>query len=194
MRTIVLASTSPYRRALLERLRLPFHVARPAVDEAALPGEPPAATAKRLAQAKARAVAVDYREALIIGADQVADVNGTHLGKPGNFTAALAQLEQMQGRTVMFHTAVAVLDAASGDLRTAEVPTRVRFRTLPRAALEAYLRLDEPYDCAGAAKIESAGIALVESVEADDPTALIGLPLISLTSLLSAFGVFVLPR
>ncbi|MCS7101363.1 MAG: Maf family nucleotide pyrophosphatase [Burkholderiaceae bacterium] len=194
MRTIVLASTSPYRRALLERLRLPFLVARPDVDEAALPGESPATTALRLAEKKARAVAAHHPGALIIGSDQVAEVDGTRLGKPGGFAAALAQLERMQGRTVVFHTAVALLDAAGGALRTANVPTEVRFRTLPRAALEAYLHLDEPYDCAGAAKIESAGIALVEAVRSEDPTALIGLPLITVTSLLADFGVSVLPR
>lgn len=192
MRTIVLASTSPYRRELLARLRLPFTVAAPEVDEAAAADETPAATALRLAQAKARAVAPRHPTALIIGSDQVADADGTPLGKPGAFDAALAQLEFMQGRTVVFHTALALLDAATGALRAVEVPTRVRFRRLPRAALENYLRLDQPFDCAGAAKIEAAGIALVDAVESEDPTALIGLPLIALTSLLAEFGVDVL--
>jgi septum formation protein len=194
MRTIVLASTSPYRRELLARLRLPFTVAAPEVDEAAAADETPAATALRLAQAKARAVAPRHPTALIIGSDQVADADGTPLGKPGAFAAALAQLEFMQGRTVVFHTALALLDAATGALRAVEVPTRVRFRRLPRAALENYLRLDHPFDCAGAAKIEAAGIALVESVQSEDPTALIGLPLIALTSLLAEFDVDVLRR
>lgn len=189
MRTIVLASTSPYRRQLLARLNLPFQVAAPHVDEGARSGEAPAATALRLAQAKAQAVAARFADALIIGSDQVADADGTALGKPGNFAAALAQLEFMQGREVVFHTALALLDTASGALRAVDVPTRVRFRRLPRAALEAYLRRDQPFDCAGAAKIEAAGIALVEAVQSDDPTALIGLPLIALTTLLAVFGV-----
>lgn len=194
MRTIVLASTSPYRRELLARLRLPFVVEPPGVEEGAVAGETPADTALRLAQAKARAVAPRHRGALVIGSDQVADADGTPLGKPGAFDAALAQLEFMQGRTVVFHTALAVLDAASGALRAVDVPTRVRFRRLPRAALANYLRLDQPFDCAGAAKIEAAGIALVEAVESDDPTALVGLPLIALTSLLAEFGIDVLRR
>jgi septum formation protein len=194
MPPIVLASTSPYRRALLQRLRLPFIVDAPQVDERPAAGEAPAATALRLAQAKAHAVAPRHPAALIIGSDQVADADGTALGKPGDFDKALAQLEFMQGRMVVFHTALAVLDAASGAVRAVDVPTIVRFRRLPRPALEQYLRLDEPFDCAGAAKIESAGIALVESVQSDDPTALIGLPLIALTSLLAEFGVDVLGR
>ncbi|MFN3566555.1 MAG: Maf family nucleotide pyrophosphatase [Burkholderiaceae bacterium] len=194
MPRIVLASTSPYRRELLQRLRLPFEVLAPRVDEAALVAETPHATALRLARAKADEVAARVSDALVIGADQVADVEGAALGKPGSHEAALDQLERMQGRTIVFHTALAVVDAARGTAIVDCVPTSVRFRRLPRAALEAYLRAERPYDCAGAAKIEGLGIALVEAVESDDPTALIGLPLIRLTSMLEEFGAQVLAR
>lgn len=188
MPPIVLASTSPYRRQLLARLRLPFTVQAPQVDEQALPGESPAATARRLAQAKAAAVASRRPDAIVIGSDQVADVDGEALSKPGTHEAALAQLTRMQGREVVFHTALAVV-GPDGRRQVDEVPTAVRFRVLPVDQLEAYLRLERPYDCAGAAKIESLGIVLAESVRADDPTALIGLPLIRLTSMLAACGV-----
>lgn len=194
MPRIVLASTSPYRRELLQRLRLPFEVLAPRVDEAALAAESPRATALRLARAKADEVAARTAEALVIGSDQVADVDGAALSKPGSHEAALDQLERMQGRTIVFHTALAVVDAARGRALVDCVPTSVRFRRLPRAALDAYLRAERPYDCAGAAKIEGLGIALVEAVESDDPTALIGLPLIRLTSMLEDFGVQVLAR
>jgi septum formation protein len=187
MRPIVLASTSRYRRELLARLRVPFEVAAPSVDEAGLPGEAPEATACRLALAKARAVAAPRPDAIVIGSDQVADVDGEPLSKPGTHDAALAQLERMQGRSIVFHTALAVVHGAHAQVDS--IPTTVRFRTLPRAALEAYLNAEQPYDCAGAAKIEALGIALVESVRSDDPTALIGLPLIRLTSMLAACGV-----
>lgn len=188
MPPIVLASTSPYRRQLLARLRLPFTVQAPQVDEQALPGESPAATARRLAQAKAAAVASRRPDAIVIGSDQVADVDGEALSKPGTHEAALAQLTRMQGREVVFRTALAVV-GPDGRRQVDEVPTAVRFRVLPVDQLEAYLRLERPYDCAGAAKIESLGIVLAESVRADDPTALIGLPLIRLTSMLAACGV-----
>jgi septum formation protein len=194
MRPIVLASSSRYRRELLARLHLAFSVDRPDVDESAQPRESPAATALRLAQAKAQAVAQRHHAALVIGSDQVAEVDGTTIGKPGTFEVALEQLERMQGRMVVFHTALALIDAATGAVQLDNVPTHVRFRTLPRAALEAYLRLDAPFDCAGAAKIEAAGITLVESVESSDPTALIGLPLIRLTTMLALAGVDVPPR
>lgn len=194
MRTIVLASTSPYRRELLARLRLPFEVQRPDVDETPRAGEPPAALAERLAVAKAESLASRHPGAVLVGSDQVAELDGRPIGKPGGFDAALAQLESMQGRTVTFHTALAVHDASSGRTWSDNVPTHVSFRRLPRAALAAYLRIDQPYDCAGAAKIESAGIALVERVESDDPTALVGLPLILLTTLLGRCGVDVPPR
>ncbi|GAB4463844.1 MAG: Maf-like protein [Burkholderiaceae bacterium] len=191
---IVLASTSPYRRALLQRLRLPFDVLAPRLDEAALPDEAPRATALRLARAKADDVAARAVDALVIGSDQVADVEGRALSKPGTHDAALDQLERMQGRTIVFHTALAVVDAARGAALVDTVPTAVRFRRLPRTELDAYLRAETPYDCAGAAKIEGLGIALVESVESDDPTALIGLPLIRLVAMLEHFGVRVLGR
>ena len=188
MPPIVLASTSPYRRELLTRLRLPFAVQAPQLDEYALPGEAPATTARRLALAKAKAVAKGLPGAVVIGSDQVADVDGSALSKPGTHEAALAQLARMQGREVVFHTAVAVI-GADGAEQVGEVPTTVRFRVLPIDRLDAYLRAERPYDCAGAAKIESLGITLVESVRSDDPTALIGLPLIRLTSMLAACGI-----
>jgi septum formation protein len=187
---IVLASTSPYRRELLQRLRLPFDVVAPAVDEARRPGEAPLALALRLAEAKASEVAQRRPDAVVIGSDQVAELDGEPIGKPHAHAAALAQLERMQGRRLVFHTALAV--AAHGRVEVDSIPTTVTFRRLGRDALEAYLRADQPYDCAGAAKIESLGIALVERVESDDPTALIGLPLIRLTSMLQAAGVVVL--
>lgn len=192
MPRIVLASTSPYRRELLQRLRVAFEVARPEVDETALPGEAPRSTALRLAAAKAKTVAARYADAVVIGSDQVAEMDGTVLGKPGSHALALAQLEAMQGRTVLFYTAIALKDPRSDVLHTDCVPTEVRMRSLPRAALDAYLRADTPYDCAGAAKIESLGIALVEAVHSSDPTALIGLPLIRLTALLVDCGIDVL--
>lgn len=194
MTRIVLASTSRYRRELLARLQLPFSVAPPEVDEAALAGESPRDTARRLAQAKARAVARCFAEALVIGSDQIAELDGAPIGKPGEFAAALEQLQRMAGRVVVFHTALALLEVPCGDLQIDDVATKVRFRRLPRSSLEAYLRLDTPFDCAGAAKIEGAGIALVESVESTDPTALIGLPLIGLTTMLLRRGVAVPPR
>jgi septum formation protein len=187
---IVLASTSPYRRELLQRLRLPFDVRAPAVDETPLPGEAPLALAVRLARAKASSVAARQPDDVVIGSDQVAELDGESIGKPHTHAAALAQLERMQGRRLVFHTAVAV--ASRGVVQVDSVPTAVTFRRLGRAALESYLLHDLPYDCAGAAKIESLGIALVERVESDDPTALIGLPLIRLTSMLQAAGVDVL--
>ncbi len=188
MPPIVLASTSPYRRELLQRLRLPFSVEAPQVDEQALQDESPRHTARRLALAKAKEVALRQPGAIVIGSDQVADVDGEALSKPGTHDAALAQLTRMQGREVVFHTALAVI-GPSGEQQLDDVPTTVRFRILPAAQLDAYLHLEQPYDCAGAAKIESLGITLLESVRSDDPTALIGLPLIRLTSMLEACGV-----
>lgn len=189
MPPIVLASTSPYRRDLLARLRIAFTVSAPAIDERAHEGENPEATARRLALAKAEAVAAQFPDAVVIGSDQVADVDGEPLSKPGGHDAALSQLERMQGRSIVFHTALAVVCRARSRVEVDSVPTTVKFRRLPRAALEAYLIAEKPYDCAGAAKIEALGIALVESVLSDDPTALIGLPLIRLTSMLANFGV-----
>jgi septum formation protein len=188
MAPIVLASTSTYRRQLLQRLRLPFSVQAPRVDECALAGEAPRDTARRLALAKALAVSADRPEAIVIGSDQVADVDGEALSKPGTHEAALAQLTRMQGREVVFHTAIALVDSRGGQ-QLDDVPTAVRFRVLPAASLDAYLRAEQPYDCAGAAKIEALGITLVESVRSDDPTALIGLPLIRLTTMLAACGI-----
>lgn len=185
---LVLASTSPYRRALLERLQLAFDVVSPGVNETALPGEPPRATALRLARAKARAAASIPR-ALVIGSDQVAEIDGISLGKPGSHDHAVAQLRAMRGRRVVFHTALALLNTASGDIHTAEVPTAVQFRDYTDREIERYLEREKPYDCAGSARIEGLGIVLVERVTGDDPTALIGLPLVQLTALLRREGV-----
>jgi septum formation protein len=187
-RRLILASTSPYRRELLARLRLPFDVAAPAVDERPEGGETPAQTASRLALAKAHAIAARDREAIVVGSDQVADLDGVGLGKPGDHAAATAQLRAMRGRVVVFHTAVAVVCAASGFAGSARVPVEVRMRELSDAEIERYLRAETPYDCAGSAKIETLGIALVEHVRADDPTALIGLPLIRTCALLRDAG------
>lgn len=186
---IVLASTSRYRRDLLERLRLPFQVQAPQVDETPRPDESPRGTALRLAREKALDVAKRSPGAVVIGSDQVAELDGSPLGKPLAHAVALEQLERMQGHEVIFHTAIAVAGPGADRMQVDCVPTTVRFRRLPRAALEAYLLADEPYDCAGAAKIESLGVALVERVESEDPTALIGLPLIRLTTMLLAAGV-----
>lgn len=191
-RRLVLASTSRYRAALLERLGLAFRVAAPGADEAARPGESPAATALRLAEAKARAVASAYPDAVIIGSDQVADCDGEAVGKPGDHAAATAQLARLSGRTVVFHTALAVLDAGTGRCQTALVDVRSTFRSLTPAEIEVYLRREQPYDCAGAVKSEALGIALFEAIESDDPTALVGLPLILLTTMLRAAGLPVL--
>ena len=190
---IVLASSSPYRRQLLQRLRVPFDAVAPEVDETANAGETPAQTARRLALLKASAVGLLHPDAIVIGSDQVAEMDGLALGKPGGHDDALRQLLAMQGRTVVFHTALTVLRHADERVCSDCVDTWVRFRSLPREALHGYLRLDQPYDCAGSAKIESLGICLVESVRSDDPTALIGLPLISLTTMLAGYGV-ALPR
>jgi septum formation protein len=188
---LILASSSPYRRELLERLRIPFDVAVPAIDEAPLAGETPEATALRLAQAKARAVAAGLaagERALVIGSDQVATYDSHQIGKPGTHEKALAQLQGMRGREVLFHSALCLFDSRSGDAQTIDVVTHVRFRDLPDAALDAYLRAETPYDCAGSAKAEGLGIALLDAIESDDPTALIGLPLIALTRMLLAAG------
>jgi len=186
---IVLASSSPYRRQLLERLRVPFQAVAPEVDETAQPGETPLHTARRLALLKASTVGLLHPQAIVIGSDQMAEMDGVALAKPGRHDTALQQLIAMQGRTVAFHTALTVLRRADGRVCSECVDTWVRFRRLPPDALEAYLRLEQPYDCVGAAKIESLGICLVESVQSDDPTALIGLPLISLTAMLADYGV-----
>ena len=188
---IVLASTSPYRRDLLARLRLPFEVRASAVDETALPGEAARDTALRLAQAKACAVAPDCPAALIIGCDQVAVLDGVSLGKPGTHANAVAQLKAMRGKSVVFHTALALFNARTRALQTVEVPTTVRFRHYDDTEIERYLAAERPYDCAGSAKIEGIGITLVESVHSADPSALIGLPLIQLAAMLRNAGVAV---
>lgn len=188
-RRIVLASTSPYRRELLERLGIAFEVARPEVDEAALAGETPDALAIRLAEAKGRAVAGHYPDALIIGSDQVANLDGRQLHKPGNRDNAIDQLVAASGRRVRFITAVCVVDAATGAAATRSVETLVTFRLLDRALIERYVDREQPFDCAGSAKAEGLGIALIERIASTDPTALIGLPLIAVTDLLAACGV-----
>ena len=191
-RSLVLASTSRYRRQLLARLLLPFDVVAPDIDEIELPGEAPAATACRLADAKARAVAARRPDALVIGSDQVADCNGIAISKPGDHATAVAQLTALSGRVIVFHTAVALVDAATGAGETRLVDVRSAFRALSPAAIEHYLQRERPYDCAGAVKSEALGIALFDRIESDDPTALIGLPLIALTDMLRAHGVDVL--
>jgi septum formation protein len=188
---LILASSSPYRRELLERLRVPFDVAVPAIDETPHAGETPEATALRLAEAKARAVAKSFSSdnaVLVIGSDQVATYDGLQIGKPGTHDKALAQLQAMRGREVLFHSALCLFDSHSGAAQTVDVVTRVQFRDLPDAALEAYLRAETPYDVAGSAKSEGLGIALLEAIHSDDPTALIGLPLIALSGMLLTAG------
>ena len=188
----MLGSTSRYRRELLSRLNLPFEVASPEVDETPKAGEAPAELAKRLALAKARAVAERFPEAVVIGSDQVADLAGEPLGKPGNHANATAQLRRMSGQSVVFQTAVAVVCATTGFEQLDLAPVRVRFRALSDAEIESYLQLEQPYDCAGSAKSEGLGIALLEAIDNDDPTALVGLPLIRTCRMIRAAGVKVL--
>ena len=191
---LILASTSRYRKELLARLGIPFDTRDPETDETALSGESPPSLALRLAVAKATQVAANLRTGLVIGADQVAHCEGELFGKPGSHAAAVRQLRSMRGRTTHFDTAVALVDAASGRMQSALVGTRVTMRTLSDAEIESYLRADTPYDCAGSAKCEGLGIVLMEHVEGDDPTALIGLPLIALTTMLRNEGVPLFPR
>lgn len=189
---LILASGSAYRQSLLARLQLPFECAAPNIDEQALSGESAAETALRLAQAKAEKIAASVGAALIIGSDQVATLDGQHIGKPGNHANALAQLQTMRGREVIFHTALCLLDTradAPQRLQLENVPTVVRVRDLPDTELDAYLRIEQPYDCAGSAKNEALGITLLSSIQSDDPTALTGLPLIALVSMLRRAGV-----
>lgn len=188
-RSVVLGSTSPYRRELLSRLRVPFEVASPGVDETAQPGEAPAALARRLALAKAHAVATQFPQAAVIGSDQVAELDGQALGKPGSHEKAVAQLRLMRGRSVVFHTAVAVLCLATGFEQVDLADVRVVFRAYDDAEIEAYLRAEQPYDCAGSARSEGLGIAMLEAIESDDPSALVGLPLIRTARMLRAAGV-----
>lgn len=191
-RPLVLGSTSRYRRELLERLNLSFEVAAPDVDETPLPGETPRDLALRLALAKARAVAQQHPGAVVIGSDQVADLAGEPLGKPGQHERAVQQLRQMRGQTVVFQTAVAVVCTATGFEQVDLAPVEVRFRALSDEEIERYLRAEQPYDCAGSAKSEGLGIALLDAIHSDDPTALIGLPLIRTCRMLRAAGL-VLP-
>ena len=188
-RTVILGSTSRYRRELMNRLGLPFEVCSPGVDEGAVPGESPRTLAERLAMEKARAVAARFPEAVVIGSDQVADLAGEALGKPGDHERATAQLRKMRGQTLIFHTAVAVVCHATGFAQSDIAPVRVVFRDLSDDAIERYLRAEQPYDCAGSAKSEGLGIALLDAIDSDDPTALIGLPLIRTCRLLRAAGV-----
>ncbi len=187
-RKLVLASTSVYRRQLLERLGIPFESAAPQADEAPLQGEAPRDTALRLAQAKARAVGPQFPHALIIGSDQVASSGGRILNKPGSHANAVDQLTWLSGRTADFDTGICLLDSRTGAVAAQVVPCKVHFRTLTAARIEAYLRREQPYDCAGSAKAEGLGIALIARIESDDPTALIGLPLIALIGFLEAAG------
>jgi septum formation protein len=187
-----LGSTSRYRRELLARLGLPFTTAAPDVDETPAPGEAPRALALRLALAKARAVAAQHPQAVVIGSDQVADLAGQPLGKPGSHERATAQLQRMRGHTVTFQTAVAVVCQATGFEQVELAPVQVRFRSLSDAEIERYLRAEQPYDCAGSAKSEGLGISLLDAIDSDDPTALIGLPLIRTCRMLRAAGM-VLP-
>lgn len=191
-RKIILGSTSRYRRELLERLRVPFDTERPNVDETPLPGEAPATLARRLALAKAREVSRRFPEAVVIGSDQVADLGGEPLGKPGTHDRAIAQLRRMRGQTVVFQTAVAVVCAATGFEQLDLAAVNVVFRDLDDQEIERYLRTEEPYDCAGSAKSEGLGIALLSRIDNDDPSALVGLPLIRTCHMLRAAGVSIL--
>lgn len=186
---LILASTSSYRRELLSRLRVPFEALSPGVDETPREGESPAALSVRLACEKAKAVAARRGgDAVVIGSDQVADLNGLALGKPGDHAHALAQWRLMRGRVLVFHTAVCVVRPRAGFESCVRVPVQVRCRDLPDEHIEAYLRLEQPYDCAGSAKCETLGIALLDEIESADPTALVGLPLITTSRLLREAG------
>lgn len=191
-RKLVLGSTSPYRRQMLARLRVPFQVAAPEVDETPQAAETPQQLACRLAMAKARAVAAQFPACVVIGSDQVADLDGQALGKPGNHARATAQLQQMRGKTVIFQTAVAVVCSDTGFAQLDLAQVKVKFRELSDAEIEAYLRAETPYDCTGSAKSEGLGIALLESIDNDDPSALVGLPLIRTCRMIRAAGVKVL--
>ena len=190
---LILASSSKYRKELLTRLHLPFETASPDIDETPLPGESPEQTALRLAKEKALSIASKSPGALIIGSDQVATLDGDQIGKPGTHENALAQLKKMRGHEVVFHTAICLWDgrdnAASEPAQIENVRTFVRFRHLPDHELDAYLRIEQPYDSAGSAKNEGLGIALIESIESSDPTALTGLPLIALCTMLRRAGI-----
>jgi septum formation protein len=188
-RKLILGSTSVYRRELLGRLNTPFSVESPQVDETPRPDEHPAALAQRLALAKALAVAARFPDCVVIGSDQVADLDGLALGKPGTHDRAVVQLRQMRGKTVIFQTAVAVVCLDTGFCQQALAPVKVLFRALDDTEIENYLQFEQPYDCAGSAKSDGLGIALLDAIESDDPTALIGLPLIRTSRMLRAAGI-----
>jgi septum formation protein len=190
-RPLVLASSSKYRKMLLARLGLAFEAASPGVDESVVPGESPAETALRLSVLKARSLERQFPDALIIGSDQVAAIGAERYGKPGNHEAAARQLRSLSASAVEFHTAVSLLDARSKELQSRVVPCRVFFRTLDERRIETYLRREQPYDCSASAKAEGLGIALIERIETDDPSSLIGLPLIALTEMLERAGLSV---
>ncbi|WP_334107269.1 Maf family nucleotide pyrophosphatase [Methylobacillus sp.] len=192
MQSLILASSSPYRRELLERLQLPFSVLSPDIDETPLAGELPEQTALRLAQAKALKVADMHPDALIIGCDQVATLDGLQLGKPLNHENAVRQLTLMRGRSVIFHSALCLYNAANQQMQTDVVPYTVIFRDLSNAQIENYLRREQPYQCAGSAKSEGLGIAIIAAMQGDDPNALIGLPLIRLIDMLNNQGVAII--
>jgi len=192
VRPLILGSTSAYRHELLSRLRIPFEVVAPEVDETPTPDEEPAQLACRLAMAKARAVATRFPQSVVIGSDQVADLDGEAIGKPESHPAAVAQLRRMRGKRVVFQTAVAVVCQATQFAQMELAQVQVCFRTLADAEIEAYLRAEQPYDCAGSAKSEGLGIALLDSIDSDDPTALIGLPLIRTCRMLRAAGLILL--
>ena len=189
-RPLILGSTSRYRRELVERLNLPFTTVSPEVDETPLPGEAPGALALRLALAKAHAVAALHPEAIVIGSDQVSDLHGQPMGKPGTHERAVEMLRAMRGQTVMFHTAVAVVCQATGFAQSDVAVIRTVFRSdLSDDAIERYLRAEQPYDCAGSAKSEGLGISLLDAIHSDDPTALIGLPMIRTCRMVRAAGI-----
>ena len=192
-RALLLASTSQYRKALLGRLGLAFEAAAPGVDEQPLPGEAPADTALRLSVLKAKALQAQYRDYLIIGSDQVASSGGVRYGKPGDHASAVRQLRSLSGQAADFDTAVSVLDARTGQVQSRVVPCRVTFRSLDDRMIETYLRREKPYDCSASAKAEGLGIALIARIETQDPSALIGLPLIALCEMLERAGLPVLP-
>lgn len=189
---LILASTSPYRRELLDRLGLPFETANPQTDETPFPGESPEALALRLSEAKARAVADTYPDALIIGSDQVATVDGRIFGKPGDHQRAVQQLRELSGKTVNFFTGLCLFNARTGQAEVRGIPTLVSFRELSNDEIENYLRREPAYNCAGSAKSEGLGIALLSSMKGEDPNALVGLPLIALCDMLRQQGVSVL--
>ena len=189
---LILASSSPFRRDLLTRLDIPFICCAPDIDESPLANEKPEDTALRLSQEKARKVAAQYPQALIIGCDQVATLDGQQIGKPGTHANAVRQLQSMRGREVTFHSSLCLYNAASGTMQADVVPYVVEFRMLSDAQIENYLHKEQPYNCAGSAKSEGLGIALIARMEGTDPNALIGLPLIRLITMLQNEGLTII--